>query len=201
MLFRRSLLAGPLATALLTLTSATAAAQGTAPVLFGVGYTANAPKLLAGGSAWAVFPGLRGFGLYADAKFSAASPASNEDEFLAGITAEQMEADFPDHVFHVSEDTYRSFNAGLTKLITQEFIAYVGAGWVERTHYAKFYDETEEFGRFGFYWVEDPANSSGGVNFLGGVLLRMGPNLRAQFGAETRPFGVTVGLSLNFPGA
>ena len=48
MLFRRSLLAGPLAAALFALAPSGVSSQGSTP-LFGVGYTANAPRLLAGG--------------------------------------------------------------------------------------------------------------------------------------------------------
>ena len=199
MLFRRSLLAGPLAAALFALGPSGVSSQGTTP-LFGVGYTANAPRLLAGGSAWAVFPSLRGFGLYVDAKFSTDSPAGTGDEYLAGVTAEQMEADFPAHLFHVSEDAYRSFNAAVAYMVSRELIAYAGGGWVERTHYRQYYDETEEFGRFGFYWVDDPRYDTSGPNLLAGVLFRLGANVRAQFGAETRPFGFTAGLALNFPG-
>ena len=174
-------------------------AQGPDGVVFGAGYTANAPKLLAGGSAWALFPVMDGLGVYVDFKASTDSPANIDEEFLPDRTAAEMEAEYPEHFFRVSDDSYRSINGAIMKSLTEEFILYLGGGWVERTHYAQFYDETAEFGRFGFYWVEDPDNSSSGPNFLGGVFLRIGPHLRAQFGGETRPAGFTVGIAVNFP--
>lgn len=190
---------GPvLVTALLP--AASLGAQASESPIFGLGYTASAPHMLLGGSAWAVFPALRGFGLYVDAKFTHDSPANNEEEFLPGRTAQEMEEEHPLHLFRVEDDAYRAFNGALMKTITPELTLYAGGGWVERTRYLQYYDEQEEFGRLGFYWVEDPPASGTGVNVMGGALLRLGRNLRVQFGGETRPKGFTVGLSINIPG-
>lgn len=175
-------------------------AQASGSPIFGLGYTASAPHMLLGGSAWAVFPALRGFGLYVDAKFSHDSPTNNEEEFLAGTTAQEMEDQYPLHIYRVQDDAYRAFNGALMKAITPELTLYAGGGWVERTRYLQYYDEEEEFGRLGFYWVEDPPASGTGMNLMGGAFLRLGSNLRVQFGLDTRPKGFTAGLAVNFPG-
>lgn len=182
------------------LVAAPVGAQVSDSPMFGVGYVASAPHLLAGGAAWAVFPAWYGLGLYFDAKLSLDSPAKNDAEFLPGRTAEEMETEFPLHLYRVADDAYRAFNGALMKAVTPELILYAGAGWVERTRYHQYYDDEEEFGRLGFYWVENPPASGTGINVLGGAFLRVGPNLRVQFGAETRPKGFTVGVSANFPG-
>jgi hypothetical protein len=160
---------------------------------------ANAPRLLAGGAVWAVLPGLGGFGLYVDAKLSLDSPAHAGEEFVSDLTAAQVEVLYPLHLFHTQEDAFRSFNGALLKTVTRELTVYVGGGWVERTHYVRYYDEQEIFGNLGFYWVEDPENYGAGLNLMGGGFLRMGRHLRLQFGGETRPVGFTVGFSLNYP--
>lgn len=180
--------------------SAPAAAQRAPGPIFGVGYTANAPRLLGGGSAWAVFPAFHGLGLYLDVKLSLDSPGDNEQEFLPGTTAAEMEEAHPLHIYRVSQDSYTSYNAAIMKAITDELILYLGGGWVAQTRYLRYYDEEEEFGNFGFYWVEDPPASGTGPNFMGGTMLRLGRHLRIQFGGETRPAGFTVGVALNYPG-
>ena len=182
------------------LLSAPVEAQTMDRPLFGIGYTANAPHLMGGGSAWTVFPAFHRLGLYVDMKLSLDSPADNEREFLPGTTAAEMEEQHPLHIYRVSQDSYLSYNAAVMRAVTDELIVYVGGGMVDRTRYLKYYDEEEQFGNFGFYWVEDPPASSTGLNLMAGAMLRLGRHLRLQFGGETRPTGFTVGGAVNFPG-
>jgi hypothetical protein len=184
---------------MLVLVASPAAAQGGQGAVFGVGYTVNAPKLMLGGSAWALFPGFKGLGIYADYKRSTMDPSTSGEDYLSGTTAEEMEGMYPAHILHDETDWYQSFNGAVMKAVSRGLTLYAGGGWVERVHYVRYYDETEAFGRLGFYWVEDPPSSSSGPNFLGGVMIALGRNIRAQFGGETRPAGFTVGASVNVP--
>jgi hypothetical protein len=44
-----------------------------------------------------------------------------------------------------------------------------------------------------------PHEDENGVNFMVGGMLRMSSLLTSQFGFETKPSGVTVGMSLRLP--
>jgi hypothetical protein len=165
--------------------------------LFGVGYVANAPQMLAGGAVWGVIPGLRGFGLYLDFKTSLGS-ASNNANFEEGLTAAEAQEAYGDEFFD-QEDDWRAVNVALVRPLTPELIVYVGGGVSWNTHYQEFWDPTFERGDIGWYWVEDPAESGSYANIMAGGFLRIAPRIRIQFGGETKPAGFTVGVSLNQP--
>lgn len=166
---------------------------------FGAGYVVDAPKMMAGGGLFGIAPIFGGLGLYVDVKSGVDSPRKKSN-FIATMTAQQVDDSLGD-MFFSSTSTWRSFNAALIRPLTAELMVYVGGGWAEHTDYNQYYDSLENRGLAGYYWVEKPSTSGGQANFMAGMILRMGANLNAMFGAETAPRGFTVGLFLTFPGA
>ncbi|MGH7476486.1 MAG: hypothetical protein ACRELD_09370 [Longimicrobiales bacterium] len=170
-----------------------AAAQVPAVSRVGIGYVANAPDLLAGGGAYAIFPLLGGLGVYVDAKFDVDSPGS-EDTFTREITREQAEA-FGDLTFQV-QDSYRSFNAALVRPLSPTFTLYAGAGYAQWSRYYEYRDPSQERGFAGFYWVEEPDEAGSRLNLLGGAFMRISRWIDIQVGLESAPRGFTVGASV-----
>jgi hypothetical protein len=165
---------------------------------FGIGYVANAPDLMGGGSGYAVFPVLGGLGVYVDAKVDLGSPA-REDTFLSTLTAAEVEATVAGVEFISAEDSWRSFNIALVRPVTPALTLYGGAGYARRTRYRQYRDPEGEMGLLGFFWVEAPDEEWNTVNGLVGGYLRMSRWIDFQFGLETTPRGFTVGASLRLP--
>lgn len=181
----------------LALSASEASAQSHMEPMFGLGYVANAPHMLAGGSVWGLIPGLRGFGLYLDFKTSVGS-ASDNANFEDGLTAAEAREAYGDETFD-QEDDWRSINAAILRPLTPELTVYVGGGVAWNTHYQEFWDPSFERGDIGWYWVEDTEVSGSHLNVLAGGLLRIAPRVRIQFGGELEPAGFTVGLSIVQP--
>lgn len=167
------------------------------PARIGVGYAANAPSSLLGGSVWGTAPVLGGLGLYVDAKFDASSPGGDPD-FVADLTAQEVDEQFGDR-FVKDEDSWWSVNVALMRPLTRQLTVYVGGGMADRTAYRRYYDLDRELGTLGAYWVENPVASQQKVNFMAGAIFTLTGHLNFQFGGETAPGGVTVGLSMSFP--
>ena len=188
---------------LLALTGAQLSGQADPPVItttqFGIGYVANAPDLLLGGSAYVILPKWGGIGLYVDAKFDSSAP-SDERGYDATVTAADVEGEVEGSAFNRAESTWWSANAAVVRPFTRYFAAYIGGGVVTRTVF-KLYtvplDAPVGFG--GVVWAEDPRDEETGFNFMIGGITRMTSHVSAQFGYETQPGGVTAGLSLRIP--
>lgn len=163
--------------------------------LLGIGYSANAPELLWGGSVHLLRPA--GFGFFVDAKISGGSPSSRSN-FMSDWTIEQALNEFGDSYFG-HEDHWLVVNAGLTRVITPSLALYAGAGYGRRRAFQEFSDPTFSRGEFGYYWVEDERFTSDQLNVLGGILLRGGRRITFQFGAEAQPKGMTVGIHYALP--
>jgi hypothetical protein len=166
---------------------------------FGAGYVVNAPRMMAGGGLYGITPIFGGLGLYVDVKAGVDSPRKKSN-FNPNLTAQQVDDQLGD-MFFTSKSTWRSFNAALIRPVTSELMLYVGGGWAEHTDFNLYYDPQEVRGLAGYYWVEKPRTSGGQANLMGGLILRLGSNLNAMFGAESAPKGFTVGVFLTFPGA
>jgi hypothetical protein len=180
------------------LAAAPLAAQDTAGLRFGIGYTANAPEMLAGASGFVILPAMGGIGVYLDAKFNPDSPRK-DDTFLEGRTALQIEDEVPGVRFQDSKDSYRSFNAAVVRPVTPSLILYAGAGISQMTRYREYWDPDEEMGLAGFFWVEAPDEKSTSINGLAGAFLRISSLMSLQTGFETNPKGFTVGATLHLP--
>ncbi len=163
----------------------------------GVGYVTNVPNQFLGFNLLGITPKLLGgLGLYADAKFSTDSPA-NDPTLMEGVTVQQAEITFGDDLFEERSE-WRSFNVALVYAVTPELALYGGAGYSKETAYRQYFDDSQTRGEFGFYWIEDPAESGTRVNVLGGGFIRLARVLLFQAGAEAQPLGATVGLTFTF---
>jgi hypothetical protein len=156
------------------------------------GYVANAPHQLAGIGTWIMPRGVRGWGLYLDAKLAVESPA--RQTFLRGVTPDEAEA-MGDTYFKTSS-AWTSVNIAAVRGLSRELAVYLGAGHSWQTVYLQYVDDTGERGEFGQYWVEDETQSSTFPNVLGGVFFRLANRVVFQFGAESAPAGVTAGMHL-----
>ena len=165
---------------------------------FGIGYVGNIPDAIAGGAVLLTTPKLlRGAGLYADVKFTPTSPAGTE-EYDPTITVDQAANQFADLLF-LEESAWVAVDLALVYAVTGELGVYAGAGYSKERHYRQYYDESQNRGLLGFYWIPDPAESGNRVNFLGGVLLRAGRHVIFQAGLEAQPRGADVGVMITLP--
>ncbi|MFW5947434.1 MAG: hypothetical protein ACOCUW_02975 [Gemmatimonadota bacterium] len=185
--------------ALMVLAPAAVSAQAGDRGMLGIGYAANAPSVVVGATVWGIVPGLRGWGLYVDGKMDPDDPSS-DPYFMAALTPSDIATQYPDDEEVTQEDRWQSFNAAVTRVLTDELIVYAGGGYSHRTTYRQYLDPDRNRGQFGLYWVEDPVTSGGEVNLLAGALLRISSRIRLQFGGETAPRGFTVGASLTLGG-
>jgi len=184
------------ALALLLVTAASAGAQTATPLRFGVGYVANAPDQMAGGSLMVVTS--RKIGLYVDAKFNI-DAASRDEQFDATRTALQVENEVDGVIYIDSQDSYQSFNAAAVYEVNPSLSVYAGGGIARMTRYRQYKDPAEQLGLAGFFWVEGPDEAQTLTNVLVGLFLRVSPRVSLQTGYESQPKGITVGASLRFP--
>lgn len=157
-----------------------------------VGYVANAPQLLLGGTVAALPPGLGGWGVYADAKLGVESPA--DDRFFTREISFVEARDVRLDIFSRFESHWRSFNLALVRAFRADLILYLGGGAAEERVFAEFFDESAELGNLGYYLVEDERARAWYPNAMGGMYFRLMKHLAVQFGAETTPVGLTVGV-------
>lgn len=167
--------------------------------MLGFGYVANAPQIPVGVAAWGLVPGLKGYGLYADFKTTVGT-AADYDNFVPGLTPEEVVSQYDGHVPFDREDEYWAVNLAVVRSLTEELLVYVGGGYGERTRYQEYWDESRQLAEFGYYWVEDPVRSGDYFNLLAGVFFRISSRFRIQFGGEMEPAGFTIGMSFNLPG-
>lgn len=164
---------------------------------FGFGYVANAPRQMAGGAVFVVLPVARGTGLYVDAKIDPSSPArrSNYESSLSAADVENTLGD----LFLDSEHSWRTINVAVLKRLNPALHMYAGVGHATKKKYNEYEDPDLERGRFGHYWVEDKAALENQLNLLAGAFFRLSSVLNTQFGVETAPRGVTVGVNVMLP--
>ncbi len=163
--------------------------------MLGFGYAANAPQALVGGTVWGLVPGLKGWGLYVDAKFDPGDPSADE-YFYADLSPDQVDERYPEDRELSTEERWFSANVAVTRRMTPELVLYLGGGYAHRDAYRRYLDPAQQRGNFGHYWVKDDEDSVGTVNVMGGALMRISKYLRLQFGGETAPMGFTVGASI-----
>ena len=164
----------------------------------GLGYVANAPNMMAGGGAYAIFDVLGGLGLYIDAKFDVETP-EGDPYFESGLSAEEAVNTVPGIEFVERENSFRSLNFALVRPVNPQLLVYLGGGFVEVSQYHLYQGETEELGQGGVFWVEDTDWEELRGNFMVGAFFRLSSFLSSQVGFETEPKGFTVGLSLRLP--
>lgn len=168
-------------------------------VQFGAGYVGNAPDVLGGGMAYAIFPALGGLGVYVDAKFDIDSP-ENDLAFSPGLTRAEVLSD-PDYQgaqFLSTDESYRSFNIGVVRPLRPTLFLYAGGGLTQRSVYY-LYSVPQQGQSDNALLVSAPDEDENKVNLMAGLILRISSVLSSQFGFETEPSGVTIGLSLRLP--
>ena len=164
---------------------------------FGVGYVANMPNQFAGVSAHFVSDFLGGLGLYVDAKFDVSSP-EDEEGYIPDLTAEEVEDEFADQLFH-TEGSWRSVNVAIMRPLAPQFVVYAGAGVADGKQYHEYIDVEGNRGLEGFYWVRAEEESGTEVNLLGGAMFQLTRNVAFQVGVESQPRGFSVGASYLVP--
>lgn len=161
--------------------------------LIGIGYVANAPNMLLGGAAIAAWDVLGGLGLYVDAKFSHDPPSRSG--FVDGTLADVGEGDR----FFRAESGWRSFNVALLRPVTDELVLYLGGGVTREEAFEQFYDDSEERGEFGYYWLEDEEASGNRANVVGGAFFRFADWLLFQVGFDAEPVAMNIGAMYRLP--
>lgn len=185
------------ASALLLSAPGGAVAQLPDRMQFGLGYAGNAPDALGGVAAYAIWPAFGGLGIYVDAKFDIESP-ENDRAFDATRTRVTVENEVQGAQFLRSEESFRSFNAALVRPLSQALFIYAGGGIAKAKSYYLYNVPTQ--GDVGdALLVAAPDQDEDRVNLMAGIILRMSSILSSQFGFETEPQGVTVGVSLRLP--
>lgn len=177
----------------------TAEGQELDRVRFGVGYVASAPRQMAGGAAYVLFPKFGGIGVYVDVKGDIDSPAGDR-AFNGDLTSAEVVEDprYAGTRFLKREMSWRrSYNVALVRPFNPSLMAYAGMGYAEAEEFALYDVPQGDIGRA--MWVRDPAGDETGVNLMAGLILRMLPGISTHVGFETKPGGFTVGLSLRIP--
>lgn len=165
---------------------------------YGVGYVVDAPESMAGASAYVLWPAWGGIGVYVDAKFDVSLP-SDDIGYDATVTSSVV-AQNPEAEFLEAQESWKSFNVALFRPLTPSLIGYVGAGVAMlRTFDVYAGPDDLPYGFNGVALVRNPEADETRANFLAGILMRMTRHVSAQFGYETQPDGVTVGVSLRLP--
>ncbi|MHB1192725.1 MAG: hypothetical protein ACYC6F_06725 [Longimicrobiales bacterium] len=165
---------------------------------FGVGYVANAPDAMAGGSAYLILPRGGGIGLYVDAKFDLSSPV-HERGWDPALTSQEV-ADKAGSSFVQTEGSWKSFNVAVVRPLTPGFMIYAGGGFAKLRRFDLYnVDPFSDVGVGGVAWAENPATSETRTNLMAGIMMRLTRWTTAQFGYETQPDGVTAGVSIRLP--
>lgn len=171
-------------------------AQGQDLEQAGIGYVVNGPEQFAGGSIHALWDLAGGLGLYVDAKRGLGSLVDDRT-FTTDFDFRAARDEFGDDL--VLEDSeWTSVNVALMRPITAELIGYAGAGHSRERAYGEFFNQAEERGVGGFYWVENHEGSGTRLNLLGGVFFQIGTRVSVHLGVESAPAGLTVGGSYLF---
>lgn len=164
---------------------------------FGIGYVTDAPSMMAGVSAYVLFPSLGGWGLYGDAKFDPGSPA--HDRYFEHMTAQDAENSVPGLQFIQKQDSWQGFNVAVVRPVTPGLMLYVGGGYAKRRRYNSYNDPSQQLGQLGIFWAQSTRDTHATGNLMVGGYLRMGRYIAFQTGIETRPLGFTLGGTLKFP--
>lgn len=200
--FRRSLFMAA-AVAVLLPQTLVAQAEPEPPTItrtqFGIGYVANAPEAMAGAAAYVILPRWGGVGVYVDAKFDVSDP-TDQRGWVGDLTAEELEGQVGgDFVKH--ESSWWSVNAALVRPVSRYLSLYGGAGLVSETVYSLYNVALDSgVGLGGVAWVEDGRAENTSVNLMVGGITRLTHRMSAHFGFESKPSGITLGLSLRVPG-
>jgi hypothetical protein len=162
-----------------------------------VGYAANAPEQLAGVGLVVTHPALRRWGVYVNYQWSPESP-KNKPNYDPTITSVDVDNEIGDQ-FVSFDIVWKSINVAVARSIMPQLTVYAGAGYARSEGFDQFFDEEQERGDQGYYWVTNPDDEGTEVNLLLGAFLRAGRYFAFQIGLESAPKGFTVGGSFVLP--
>lgn len=175
-----------------------AAAQTLRVESFGLGFAANAPRQMLGGTFSASTDALGGLGLLLDARFDADDRA-DEPGFESTLDADQVPSRVGGAVAGGWDESWTGISASLLRRVTPDLSLYAGAGVSWARAYRQFAEPSRAFGVFGTFWVRDPGVDRTELNVVAGALLRAHRNFSFRAGFETAPRGMTVGGLVLFP--
>lgn len=162
----------------------------------GGGYAVSLPSQMLGFNVVVISPALRNWGFYADFKTTLES-RTDEITYDGDMSVDEA-AGFGDRLIK-RESEWKTFNAGIIRVVLPALALYAGAGTSKETALRRYLDETATRGVLGTYWIDDPEASGRRVNAMAGAWFRILPSFLVQFGAETKPRGATVGISYILP--
>ena len=170
-------------------------ADDRSPPRYLIGYVVNGPEqLLGGGVAW-LPTFLNGWGVHATVKTDIDSPA-NEEGYLEDVSAEEA-IEFGD-VRRFLEASYTSVNVAVVRAISADLLVYAGGGVAFQTVYGEFFDDTATRSNSGHYWAKYENEGGTLPTLTGGLFFRLNPLIIVQFGAESLPTGMVVGVHVGF---
>jgi len=153
----------------------------------GMGYVGNMPTKWMGLCLFNTSS--EGVGLYLSMTGSVPM-VSGRDDFYDDISV--LEAEGWGDSLLGEEDTWLSWDLGVTRVLSSSTALYVGVGYTMHNDYYNYYDEFHILGTDGNYWVE--GDTAEFLNVFGGLMVALGQNWGLQVGADTRPGGVSVGV-------
>lgn len=156
-----------------------------------IGFAANAPRQVTGISLLVFGRPLPGWGFYVDAKRTPEAP-QDRGNFEPTLSVEDPVVQNDLRLGDTS--VWRSVNLGVTRRLSGTFLVYAGAGYSQQNAYAEYFDDSEQRGDSGVYWLEDSLESGDRLNLMVGGWMRLTGRLLFQFGGEMKPPGFTVGL-------
>jgi hypothetical protein len=177
--------------------AAPAAGQFPDRMQFGLGYAGNAPDAMGGVSAYAIWPKFGGLGIYVDTKWDIDSPEKDR-AFDPTRTKTTVESELTGAQFLNSEDSFRTFNIALLRPMSPSLMLYAGGGLARAKAYY-LYNVPAQGDIDDALLVAAPDQDEDRVNLMAGMILRLSPVLSSQFGFESEPSGVTIGVSFRLP--
>lgn len=162
-----------------------------------VGYCVDLPEQPLGFFLCGTQP--KGVGLYLDFKTSIPMGREGSDDFYENISVSKAEG-WGDRLIDTDE-TWLSFNIGMTKVVLSRAAVYAAAGLSLHSGYRQYKDEFYILGDNGEYWIEDEEVSETTVNGLGGIIIQLSEFWVGQIGVEAMPAGITIGIGRGVSGS
>jgi len=174
-------------------TAATAAPVGNLPdsgILGGTWVTNIPADQYLGLTIYRVIP--RKVGWFIEGKFGRQMTYESSN-YYENISIGQSE-DWGDQ-FLKSDESYDTFNAGVTYAYGKQFFVYLGAGISETDSYRQYHDEFGILGDGGNYWIDGIENGTA-TNTVFGAMFRTSDTFVIQIGYDSRPAGLNLGIGL-----
>ena len=102
--------------------------------------------------------------------------------------------------FLKEDESYDTFDVGLTFAYTNAFALYLGIGLSEVDSYRQYHDDFGILGDNGDYWIDGSMNGTK-MNTVGGAIIRTSDTVLLQIGCDSQPKGLNIGVGIttNWP--